>query len=49
MEPSQALDEYEALPACIRAYYTFEQYQWLSGWEKAHLIQAETEPDQYVD
>jgi hypothetical protein len=41
--------EYEALPESIRLIYSYEQYSWLSDYEKAHLIQTETEPDQYVD
>jgi hypothetical protein len=43
----QARAEYEALPESIRAYYTYEQYLWLSETQKALLIQTETEPDQY--
>lgn len=39
--------EYESLPESIRAYYTWQQYQWLSDAEKAQLLQRETEPDQY--
>lgn len=41
--------EYDALPESIRMVYSYEQYLWLSDREKAHLIQAETEPEQYVD
>lgn len=41
--------EYDALPEPIRMLYSFEQYLWLSDDQKAHLIQVETEPEQYVD
>jgi hypothetical protein len=41
--------DYLALPEAIRTVYTFEQYLWLSDREKAVLVQAETEPDQYDD
>lgn len=46
---NSGLAEYEALPESIRAYYTYEQYKWLSDAEKARLLQTETEPDQYDD
>jgi hypothetical protein len=39
--------EYQALPESIRALYSFEQYLWLSDFEKSRLIQSETEPDFY--
>lgn len=42
-----ALAEYAALPEDIRALYTYEQWQWLSGEEKVRLVQVETEPEQY--
>lgn len=41
--------EYDALPEAIKHYYSWVQYQWLSDAEKAHLIQTETEPEQYDD
>lgn len=44
-----ARDEYNALPAAIKACYSFEQYLWLSDREKALLVQAETEPEQFDD
>jgi hypothetical protein len=37
--------DYDQLAACLKALYTFEQYQWLSGDEKARLVQGETEPE----
>lgn len=37
--------DYDSLPTGIKALYTFEQYQWLSGEEKGRLIQTETEPE----
>lgn len=43
----RAFAEYEALPEDIRQLYTYEQYLWLSGAEKARIVQAETEPEQY--
>lgn len=39
--------EYAALPEDIQALYSYIQYLWLSGEEKARLVQAETEPEQY--
>lgn len=44
-----AYRDYVELPESIRALYSFEQYLWLSDFEKARLIQAETEPDVYPD
>ena len=41
--------DYDGLPDAIKTYYSYEQYLWLSESEKANLIQAETEPDQYDD
>lgn len=38
-------DDYEELPECIKALYTPKEYLWLSGEEKARLIQTETEPE----
>lgn len=49
MERNLSRDEYDGLPEGIRAYYTYEQYLWLSDGEKAALIQTETEPDTYDD
>jgi hypothetical protein len=48
-ESSLVYREYQALPDSIRALYSFQQYQWLSDYEKARLIQSETEPDFYDD
>jgi hypothetical protein len=39
--------EYETLPEDIQALYTYTQWMWLSGEEKARVVQAETEPEQY--
>lgn len=44
---SLARAEYDALPEAIKHYYSWTAYQWLSDAEKARLIEAETEPDQY--
>lgn len=41
MSPS----DYDRLPESIKALYTPEQYLWLSDYEKATLIQRETEPE----
>jgi hypothetical protein len=41
--------DYDGLPASIKSNYTFEQYQWLSGDEKARLMQTETEPEAFDD
>jgi hypothetical protein len=41
--------EYQALPESVRAYYSFDQYLWLSDVEKNRLVQTETEPDFYPD
>jgi hypothetical protein len=48
-ENNLAYRDYMALPESIRALYSFEQYLWLSDFEKVRLIQAETEPDSYSD
>lgn len=40
---------YLDLPEAIRSIYSFEQYLWLSDFEKVRLIQSETEPDVYPD
>jgi len=37
--------DYDRLPVSIKAAYTLEQYQWLSGDEKGRLEQTETEPE----
>lgn len=47
--PEPLLLEYNALPDAIKAVLSYLEYQWLSGPEKAHLLQAETEPDCYDD
>jgi hypothetical protein len=49
LDNTLARRDYQALPESIRAYYSFEQYLWLSDLEKARLIQTETEPDSYDD
>lgn len=41
------LAEYNALPDAIKALLSFLEYQWLSGAERASLLQSETEPDTY--
>lgn len=38
-------DPYDALPEAIRQYYSRTEYLWLSDDQKAHLIEAETEPE----
>ena len=40
---------YDALPESIKAYYSYEQYLWLSDAEKGRLIEVETEPDNNYD
>lgn len=37
--------EYDALPEAVKMQVSFLEYQWLSGADKAQLIQAATEPD----
>lgn len=41
--------DYNALPECIKAMYTLEQYLWLSDTEKGRLMQTETEPESFED
>jgi hypothetical protein len=41
----QPVDDYEALPECVRMLYTREQWLWLDDREKAQLVQNETEPE----
>lgn len=43
--PVSGNPDYDQLPAGIKANYTFEQYQWLSGDQKGRLEQTETEPE----
>ncbi len=43
--PITGNSDYDRLPESIKALYTFEQYQWLSGDEKGRLEQRETEPE----
>ena len=43
--PRPTSDEYEALPECVRQYYSRTEYLWLTDRQKAGLLQAETEPD----
>jgi hypothetical protein len=38
-------DEYDQLPVGIQLTYSRNEYLWLSDWEKATLLQRETEPD----
>lgn len=40
-----AVSSYEELPDAIRAIYTEKEWLWLSGTEKATLVQRETEPE----
>lgn len=37
--------EYDKLPESIRAIYSREQYAWLSDYDRATLIERETEPE----
>lgn len=37
--------DYDALPESVKAQYTFEQYQWFSGAEKANLVQTNCDPE----
>ncbi len=41
--------EYMALPKAIQDSYTPQEWLWLSSYEKAMLVQTETEPDKYPD
>lgn len=43
--PPSGNTDYDRLPVSIKASYTLEQYQWLSGDEKGRLEQSETEPE----
>ena len=47
MRPSLIEGEYNALPESIQALLSLEEYRWLSGPERAQLLQSETEPDTY--
>ena len=44
--PQLTNDDYEALPECIRQYYSRQEYLWLSDQQKQDLLRAETEPDE---
>ena len=44
--PLSTNDDYEALPECIRQYYSRQEYLWLSDQQKQDLLRAETEPDE---
>ena len=46
-QPDLMRAEYDALPESIKTLLSFPEYQWLSGAERAQLLQAETEPDTY--
>lgn len=37
--------EYDELPEGIKAYYTRQEYAWMSDAQKAALLRRETEPD----
>ncbi len=37
--------DYDALPDSVKAERSFEQYQWLSGAEKARLVQDSCDPE----
>ena len=38
--------EYEELPLSIKSAYTLKEFLWLSDFEKATLVQRETEPEE---
>lgn len=38
-------EEYERLPAAIKAAYSLKEWLWLSDAEKKRLEQTETEPE----
>ena len=42
---SDSPDPYEQLPEAVRQYYSRSEYLWLTDDQKAHLIEAETEPE----
>lgn len=37
--------DYDELPESIKADYSYTEWQWLSGEQKARLLQTETEPE----
>ena len=43
--PLSTNSDYEALPECIKQYYSEQEYLWLSDAQKADLLRNETEPD----
>ena len=46
-QPDLMRAEYDALPDAIKSMLSFTEYRWLSGAERAQLLQSETEPDTY--
>jgi len=36
---------YEELPESVRQYYSLHEYKWMSGEQRARLVQEDTEPD----
>lgn len=45
LQEANADDEYGALPDPIKSILTRQEWLWLSDFEKARLLQDETEPE----
>lgn len=45
MQTETGNKEYDKLPEAIKAIYSLEEWLWLSGFEKAVLIERECEPE----
>ena len=45
LTPDVGNPDYDALPEPVKQLHPFESWQWLSGEEKARLVQDECEPE----